>query len=314
MEAIKLHQFREKLELQGYSKRTIKDYPDYVRLFFEYLEKEEDVCRVSDILPEHLTGYHAYLQYNKLNKNNTYLSSVTIRTRLQTVKTFYQVMFKEKLVKHDYAPLIKIPKRKKSLPKHVPSEKDMKTLLESIKPCNNPVKVRDRTLLELLYATGIRNEEVRTITCDNLDLYERTVLVYGKGPKERVVPIGEWVLPWLREYLEAARMQLVNKNKPTDLLFVSKNGRMLTEGNLCDLMRKYVKKSVLDYRITPHSFRHACATHLLKAGADIRYVQELLGHSDLSSTQIYTKLDIGFLKKAHKLYHPREKEENADRT
>jgi len=311
MEEIKLQQFKEKLELRGYSKRAINDYPSSVRLFFTYLEKEENVHTVSDILPEHITGYHSHLQYNKLNRDDSYLSSVTIRCRLQIVKTFYQIMFEEKLIEHDYAPLIKLPKRKMSLPKHVPSEKDMKLLLESIQP-TDPIRVRDRTMLELLYATAIRNEELRTITCDNLDLHEKTVLICGKGSKERVVPIGEWVLPWLREYLEVSRKKLINKNKQTDLLFISKNGRQLTEGNMCDLMRKYVKRSGLDYRITPHSFRHACATHLLKAGADIRYVQELLGHSDLSSTQIYTKLDIGFLKKAHKQYHPREKQDNED--
>jgi len=313
MEEIKLHQFREKLNLSGYSKRVVKDYPDYVRLFFKYLEQEEDIHSVADIIPEHITGYHAYIQYKKLNKKDTYLSSVTIRVRLQTVKTFYAVMYQEKLVKQDYAPLIKIPKRKKSLPKHVPSEKDMKILLESIQP-DNSLRIRDRTMLELLYATGIRSDELRTITVDNLDLQEKTVLVCGKGSKERVVPIGDWVLPWLREYLEVSRNKLLTVNNQTDLLFISKNGRKLTEGNLCALVHKYVKKSGLDYRITPHSFRHACATHLLKNGADIRYVQELLGHSDLSSTQIYTKLDIGFLKKAHKKYHPREQEYNADRT
>ncbi len=312
MEQIKIHQFREKLELVGYSKRVVHDYPEYIRRFFEYLENEEDIYKVSDILPEHLTGYHSYLQYNKLNKNNTWLSAITIRVRLQVVKTFYHVMYQEGLVKQDYAPLIKIPRCKKGLPKHVPSEKDMKQLLESVQPGNNPIKIRDRTLLELLYATGIRNGEARTITLDNLDLHERTVLVCGKGSKERVVPIGEWVLPWLREYLENARKKLENKKKPIPYLFISKTGRQLTEANLCDLVRKYAKKSGLEYRITPHSFRHACATHLIKNGADIRYVQELLGHADLSSTQIYTKLDIGFLKKAHKLYHPRENQENED--
>jgi integrase/recombinase XerD len=131
--------------------------------------------------------------------------------------------------------------------------------------------------------------------------------VKGKGSKDRIVPVGDWVMPYLREYLEVARPKLVNPREPIDLLFLSKNGRMITNCNLNDLVRKYCKRAGIEKRITPHSFRHACATHLLKGGADIRYVQELLGHADLSSTQIYTHIDISFLKKAHSKYHPRER-------
>ena len=308
MEEIKVHQFREKLELLGYSKRTVKDYPDYLRLFFKYLEKEEDICQVSDILPEHITGYHAYLQYNKLNRNNTWLSSVTIRSRLQTVKTFYQVMHQERLIEHDYAPLIIMPKSKRGLPKHVPSEKDMQMLLDSIKPVN-VMTTRDRAILELLYATGVRNRELRELRVENLDFDEKTLFVNGKGSKDRVVPVGDWVLPYLREYLEAVRPKLINPRMPEEWLFLSKNGRIITNGNMGDLIRKYTTRAGIDSPITPHSFRHACATHLLKGGADIRYVQELLGHADLSATQIYTKIDISFLKQAHKRFHPREKQE-----
>jgi len=307
MDEIKLHQFREKLELLGYSKRVIKDYPEYVRLFFAWLEKEENIAAVADILPEHITGYHAYLQYTKL-KDGNYLTTATIRTRLQTVKTFYTVMHQEKLIENDYAPLIIMPKRRRSLPKHVPSEKEMQTLLDSIRP-TEPITIRDRAMLELLYATGIRNQELRELVVENLDLTEKTLFVHGKGAKDRIVPVGEWVVPYLREYLEAARPLLVNPRTPSDWLFLSKTGRIITNGNMGDLIRKYAERAGIASLITPHSFRHACATHLLKGGADIRYVQELLGHADLSATQIYTKIDISFLKKAHKRFHPRERQE-----
>jgi site-specific recombinase XerD len=119
-------------------------------------------------------------------------------------------------------------------------------------------------------------------------------------------------MPYLLEYLEVGRPKLITPRDPSALLFVTKNGRQITPGNFGDLLRKYVKKAGLDMRITPHTIRHACATHLLKGGADIRYVQELLGHSDLSSTQIYTKLDISFLKQAHKKFHPRERINHGD--
>ena len=137
-------------------------------------------------------------------------------------------------------------------------------------------------------------------------------MVTGKGSRDRVVPVGGWVMPYLLEYLEAARPRLINPRDPLPLLFLSKNGRMITFANLGDLIRKYCKRAGIETNITPHTFRHACATHLLRAGADIRYVQELLGHAQLSTTQIYTKIDITFLKQAHKKYHPREKADNGE--
>jgi site-specific recombinase XerD len=123
--------------------------------------------------------------------------------------------------------------------------------------------------------------------------------------------VGDWVMPYLLEYLETARPKLINSTLPVAYIFVTKNGRQINAQNLGDLLRKYMTKAGLDIRISPHSLRHACATHLLKGGADIRSVQELLGHSDLSSTQIYTKVDITFLKEAHRKYHPRERTHDA---
>jgi site-specific recombinase XerD len=190
----------------------------------------------------------------------------------------------------------------------------MAALLDAIEPdaCaerdrSDPLIKRDRALFELLYATGLRSEEVRSVTVDNLDKIERTLFVTGKGSKDRIVPVGDWVMPYLLEYLEVGRPGLVDSRDPKPFLFLSKHGLRLTTANLGDILRKHAAKAGLDTRLTPHAIRHACATHLLKGGADIRYVQELLGHADLSSTQIYTKIDITFLKQAHKKYHPRER-------
>lgn len=137
------------------------------------------------------------------------------------------------------------------------------------------------------------------------------MFVKGKGSKDRVVPIGEWVVPYLKEYLLISRTKLVSRNKTAiDRFFVSKTGRALKRNMLGYIVRTHSRKAGLTGRITPHSFRHACATHLLKAGADIRYVQELLGHELLSTTQIYTRIEISFLKKMHHKYHPRERQIN----
>jgi integrase/recombinase XerD len=313
MEDIFLHMFAEKLELLGYSKRSVKDYPYDFGLFLRYLTEKENVLSIHDITPEHITAYHTYLQYAKF-RHGRHLATSSVVKRLEAIKKFYTVMHSEGIIENNYAGLITAPKKKRSIPRNVPNEKEMAAILDAIEPVDT-LTIRDRALFELLYATGLRSEEVRSVTVDNLDRTEKTLFVTGKGAKDRIVTVGDWVMPYLLEYLEVGRPKLINPRDPLPLIFLTKNGRQINTPNLGDLLRKYVKKADLDastglgnhMRISPHTLRHACATHLLKGGADIRYVQELLGHSDLSSTQIYTKIDISFLKQAHKKYHPRER-------
>lgn len=308
METIKLHQFAEKLELLGYSKRCVKDYPYDFSLFLRYLADKENITSTADIKPEHITAYHTYLHYAKFRKGR-HLAVSTIVKRLDAIKKFYAVMHSEGYIEQNLATQITVPKKKRTIPRRVPNESDMQKLLDAIVPCD-PLTRRDRALFELLYATGLRSEEVRTVCLEHLDRNEKTLFVTGKGSKDRIVPVGDWVMPYLLEYLETARPKLINSKLPVAYIFVTKNGRQINAQNLGDLLRKYTTKAGLDIKISPHTLRHACATHLLKGGADIRSVQELLGHSDLSSTQIYTKVDITFLKEAHRKYHPRERMHN----
>jgi integrase/recombinase XerD len=307
---LKLHQFAEKLELLGYSKRSIKDYPYDFSLFLRYLSEKENVTDIADVIPEHITAYHTHLQYSTF-RHGRHLATSTVVKRLEAIKKFYEIMHGEGLTEHDYAALVTVPKKRRSLPRNVPGEKEMAALLDAIEP-KDTLTTRDRALFELLYATGLRSEEIRTVTVENFDRTERTLFVTGKGAKDRIVPVGDWVMPYLLEYLEVSRPKLVNPRDPLAIIFLSKNGRRINTSNLGDLLRKYIKKADLDMQISPHTIRHACATHLLKGGADIRYVQELLGHGDLSSTQIYTKIDITFLKQAHKKFHPRERLYNGE--
>jgi len=309
MEELKLHQFAEKLDLRNYSKRTIASYCYDVRRFFDYLEKNEDLRSISEAEPKHLSAWHTHLHYAKF-KAKRHMGNGTICKMLHALRTFYRVMFDEKLIEHDYASQVAIPRIKRTIPRHVPSAKEMATLIDGIVPTDDPLTKRDRAMFELLYATGLRCEELCTLTIGALDLAEKTLFVHGKGARDRMVPVGDWVMPHLLEYLHAGRPRLVRKR--TQLLFVSRCGGPLFESNICFLLRKHTKAAALSVRISPHGFRHACATHMLAGGADIRYIQELLGHSALSSTQIYTKIDISTLKQAHKMYHPRErKDDNA---
>ena len=302
MDEIKLHQFAEKLELAGFSKRSVKDYPAAVALFLRYLDEKENVRSLAEVTPEHITAYHTYLHYEKF-RNGKHLSQKTISTRLGVLKTFYQVMYKEKLIEKDFSHLIILPKRRKSLPKHIPPREHVIKLIESIKP-STLLGIRDRAIVEVLYATGIRNQELRTLTVDRYDKIEQTLFITGKGSKDRLVPLGSWVVPYLLEYLEAVRPKFLKEK--TDIMFLTKTGRMIRKENLIDLLQRYAVPLGLEH-ITPHLLRHACATHLLQGGADIRYVQELLGHKDLGSTQLYTHITIKSLKEVHKRYHPRER-------
>ena len=298
---MRLLQFKEKMDLAGYALLTIEHYSIAVQIFFRYIQDEEGLASPDEICKQHITSYHATMRYIPYDQEKQkFLSTSSIRRRLKALKAYFKLLAKGDLIEKDLSKEIDLPPQRDALPKRVPSEKDMVILLTSIIP-TRPVQTRDRALLELMYASGLRSSEVRSITVDALSLQEKTIFVTGKGSKDRIIPVGSWVIPYLKEYLNC-RQEF--STEPSNLFFLSKGGKKITEGNLCDLLRKYTKKAGLDCHITPHSFRHACATHVLKGGADIRYVQELLGHSKLSSTQIYTKVDISFLKEAHAKFHP----------
>lgn len=301
METIKLHQFAEKLELLGYSRRCIEDYPYAVGRFFKYLSEHEHIESIDAVTKEHLTAYHTYLQFGRL-QNGKHLANRSVTFYLEPLKTFYRIMHQEGLLAHDLSPVIITPKRHMQLPRHVPASGAITALLNAVDG-KDSISRRDRCILELFYATGIRSQELRTITVDDYNRTEATLLIHGKGAKDRIVPVGWWMVAYLEEYLHYVRPTLIRTK--TNLMFISKGGSALQRNVVGYIVTKYAKKAGLD-TVTPHTLRHACATHLLQNGADIRYVQELLGHAYLSSTQIYTRVDISYLKKAHAQYHPRE--------
>jgi integrase/recombinase XerD len=303
VERIRLHQFAEKLTLAGYSRRCCEDYPRVVGHFFDYLDEHESVELLEQVSEEHIKAYQTHVQFAHLNKGKP-LSVGGVCTRLTPLKTFLRVMHREGLMVEELSRFVVLPRHRRHLPRNVPTQEQMRKLLAQA-DSHTPLGLRDRAILETLYATGLRSEELRGLEVDDWDRQSNTLLVHGKGSKERVVPLGRWVRPYLRRYLEKARPTLAGY--PQGLLFVSKSGRHIARSNLAQLVRRYVKKAGL-VGVTVHSLRHACATHLLENGADIRYIQELLGHADLSATQIYTRVDIRSLKAAHHRFHPRERE------
>ena len=306
MEEIKLLQFKEKLELFGYAYRTVESYVNEVRLFSRYLKEVENVNSLTELDEQHIKAWQVYLTFGKF-RNGKNLTSGTVVNRLRAIKTFFHLMHKENLCPKDYGGIILLPKARKPLPKNILTAEEMQKLLKTAEPVN-PISIRDRFMMELMYATGIRSEELRCLNLQRMSVQERTLFITGKGSKDRVVPIGEWVLPYALEYLHTARKYLT-RLKDTSLLFPTKNGWQLDGSGLHKIIQGYKEQAKLSMRISPHTFRHACATHMIQAGADIRYVQELLGHSTLDTTQIYTRVTIKDLKEAHRKFHPGNRED-----
>jgi integrase/recombinase XerD len=303
---LSLHQFEEKLRLAGFAQRTVDSYVFDLKRFFGFLDEHEHVGDVGSIAVEHVTAYHNHMLFGRLGTGGP-LSTATIRSRLQAIRRFFTVMVRERLLapEKDLSPSITLPRTRLRLPKGIPDAGEVAKLLDSVAP-GDILAMRNRTMLELLYATAIRSDELRSLRLGDVDLVEKTLFVRGKGSKDRLVPIGAWVMPWVLEYLETVRPKLIRK--PAELLFLTNRGNKLSESDLCAMIKGYCAKAGIGRNITPHSLRHACATHMLKGGADIRHIQELLGHASLATTQRYTHLQIKDLKRAHRKYHPREKE------
>jgi integrase/recombinase XerD len=312
MEEIKLHQYQEKMRMFGYAERTVDSYGKDMALFMRYLAEKENLQSFNDLKPEHVKAWHAHLTFEKFpkagdRKGKYHLAPSTVNARLISLRLFFKIMHQENLLPYDYAGLVVLPKKRKRLPRNVPTPDVIRRFLQVIVP-NNPLTIRDRFLFELLYATGIRNEELRKSTLHQFNIQERVMLVTGKGSRDRVVPIGEWVIPYALEYLHCGRPYLV-RLIASDLLFPTRNGRMMDSSTLDKNVKRYAQAAGITINMSPHVFRHACATHMIQAGADIRYVQELLGHRDLGSTQVYTSVTITDLKKAHAKYHPANRDD-----
>ncbi|CDH05321.1 site-specific tyrosine recombinase [Xenorhabdus bovienii str. oregonense] len=222
---------------------------------------------------------------------------------LSAMRRLFQYLYREKMRLDDPTALLSAPKLPKRLPKDL-SEKQVEDLL-STPLTDQPIELRDKAMLEVLYACGLRVSELVGLTLSDVNLRQGVVRVVGKGNKERLVPLGEEALYWLEKYLEYGRPWLLN-GSVSDVFFPSKRGTQMTRQTFWHRIKHYAVLSGIDTeRLSPHVLRHAFATHLLNHGADLRVVQMLLGHSDLSTTQIYTHVATERLKMLHQQHHPR---------
>ncbi|MCW2267880.1 Tyrosine recombinase XerD [compost metagenome] len=221
---------------------------------------------------------------------------------LSGVRGFYRYLLREKLIAVDPTLQVEMPQLGRPLPKSL-SEEDVEALLQA-PDLGEPIGQRDRAMLEVLYACGLRVTELVSLTLDQVNLRQGVLRVMGKGSKERLVPMGEEAVVWLERYLRDGRNDMLG-GRPSDVLFPSQRGEQMTRQTFWHRIKHQAQVAGIDKSLSPHTLRHAFATHLLNHGADLRVVQMLLGHSDLSTTQIYTHVARARLQELHAKHHPR---------
>ena len=222
---------------------------------------------------------------------------------LSSVRGFFNHAVENGLITDNPIANIESPKLGQRLPDYL-SEAEVESLINAPQPAKNAVEFRDRAMLEVLYATGLRVSELIKLECESVNFNQGTLRVVGKGNKERIVPLGDEALHWIRRFNENARLDLLS-NGTSDVLFPSKRGKMMTRQTFWHAIKRYAQRADIDRHLSPHTLRHAFATHLLNHGADLRAVQLMLGHASLSTTQIYTRIANERLKSVHAAHHPR---------
>lgn len=284
---------------RGLSENTLKAYEFDLRRFLTFIDK---TCETSPSAVEHelIRQYLATL-------TDMGLSAASLARNLCVLRIFFRFWNIEGRMTHDPTLLVESPKLARDLPQ-VLEIHEVESLLNA-PDTHTPKGVRDRTLLEFMYASGCRVSEIVHCCQHDLMLTEGVVRVTGKGAKERLVPLGQAAILWTLRYQEDVRPQLFAKGRGGDILFLSMRGKILTRVAIWKLIKAYALQAGITKSVSPHTLRHSFATHLLEGGADLRAVQEMLGHSDIATTQIYTHLDRAYLKEVIRTFHPREQAE-----
>jgi len=279
---------------KGLSKNTLESYGRDVRKFVLYLQ-ESKITSVGDIKYENILDFLSHF------KKQGFSDTTTVRC-IVSIKQFFKYLLLEKIIKEDPTSQIRTPRMKKSIP-GVISLEEVERILASPGE-STPEGIRDSAMLEVLYATGIRVSELIGLKLNDVNFEMGFIIVYGKGSKERIVPMGEKAQEKLKSYMERSRPVLL-KTRESKALFVTRRGKAMTRQGFWKLIKTHALSAGIAKNISPHTLRHSFATHLLERGADLRSIQIMLGHSDISTTQIYTHVESERLKEIHKKYHPR---------
>jgi len=281
---------------KGASGNTIEAYSNDVRKFAQYLE-DAGIRRWAQVDTATVRGYLAWMQ-------NESLTNTTRARNVAALKSFFRFLYMEKYTEHNLGELLDTPRKEKVLPKYLTIE-EVERLMDA-PDVTTPHGCRDKAMLELLYASGLRVSELITLKLSDISFEMAYVRCFGKGAKERIIPLGRYALAALEQYINHCRPK-VDNNWQTDTLFLNKNGKGLSRQGFWKLIKKYGREAGIVTDITPHVLRHSFATHLLSNGADLRAIQEMLGHADIATTQIYTHLLGEQMLDVYKSAHPRAK-------
>ena len=280
--------YKEYLKYElNYSEYTIKNYLLHINKYLEYLNNNN--INYNKITKDDILNYLKYLDSLKL-------SNKTISNILSSIRNYYDYLLDNNIIKVNIFKTINNPKIDKKLPNFL-SYEELRKIIDSIK-CNNILEYRNKLIIEILYATGIRVSELINIKIKDIDFNNKSIKVLGKGKKERIVYFGDYALKAINDYLNI-------RNSDNEYLILNKNNKQITVRGIEKIIDKVVKESSVKNNVSPHTFRHTFATHLLNNGADIKSVQELLGHNSLNTTEIYTHITSDYLKDVYRKNMPR---------
>ncbi len=280
--------------VRGLSPNTLESYERDLAKFVSYLQRR-GIMDAGHVNYRHVLDFLSYLKERGLSVRS-------VARILVSLKQFFKFLLREKVVDKDPTFLIRTPKIKREIPSVLTLD-DVENLLSAPNGSSHE-GIRDRAMLEVLYATGIRVSELVNLRLNNVNFELGYLLAYGKGGKERIVPLGNKAIRRLEEYLSGSRPCLL-RSRESVYLFITRRGTRMTRQGFWKLIKNYASRIGITKRISPHTLRHSFATHLLQRGADLRTIQVILGHSDISTTQIYTHIERERLKEVHKKYHPR---------
>jgi len=271
---------------------SVATYSHECKVFIDYLE--ENKIRMQEVTSKIVIDFLIQRQMNGTSQR-------TIAKSLSSLRSFFKYLVLEGIIRQNPAELVDMPKIQVKIPK-IFNRADIEKFFQNI-DTSSPLGIRNRALFELIYSCGLRVSEAVKVKVSDFYAEEALIKVKGKGNKERFVPVGEYALHWLSHYLKLSRPALLKRNRRNDVLFLNFRGTPLSRKGAWKCFKEILNRAQLKGKI--HTLRHSFATHLLSGGADLRSVQELLGHSDISTTQIYTHVEEEELKKYHKKYHPR---------
>ncbi|MBR2891552.1 MAG: site-specific tyrosine recombinase XerD [Bacilli bacterium] len=281
------------------SQNSILSYINDVTNYLNFLISKYQVDDMEDVGSEEIRSYLASLKKKKM-------SSASMSRNLCSVKSFHRFLYEEQYTKKNVSKEIAAPKMEKKLPT-VLSVDEVTKLLDIVQG-DKPLDKRNQAMLEMIYATGLRVSELCNIKITDLRFTSKQIRIFGKGSKERIVPINDFALKKIRTYMLEARPILLGTKKDQGFLFLNNHGEVITRVGFFKILKTLCSEAGIEKNVSPHTLRHSYATHLLEAGVDIRLIQEMLGHEDIATTQIYTHLSLNKIKEVYGMAHPRQKE------